>query len=94
MADNGSDWYFQGTVDDGWTNGLMDQLKRVPAGAFVAVNEAGCKVSSGSGQYAYGPNVPVAQPGLTGHCTRPKTARSLVCVSAPSGGTTVLPYTP
>ncbi len=32
VADNGSDWYFQGTVDDGWTNGLLDQLKRVPAG--------------------------------------------------------------
>ena len=33
VADNGSDWYFQGTVDADWTNGLMDQLKRVPARA-------------------------------------------------------------
>ena len=62
VADNRSDWYFQGTVDDGWTNGLMDQLKRVPAGAFVAVNEAGCKVSSGSGQYDYGPTCPSPNP--------------------------------
>jgi hypothetical protein len=62
VADNGSDWYFQGTVDDRWTNGLMDQLKRVPAGAFVAVNEAGCKVSSGSGQFAYGPKCPPPNP--------------------------------
>ena len=72
----------------------MDQLKRVPAGAFVAVNEAGCKVSSGSGAVRLRPEVPVAQPDLADHCTRPNTARSLVCVSAPSGGTTVLPYTP
>jgi hypothetical protein len=62
VADNGSDWYFQGAVDDRWTNGLMDQLKRIPAGAFVAVNEAGCKVSSNSGQYAYGPNCPSPNP--------------------------------
>ena len=62
VADNGSDWYFQGTVDDRWTNGLMDQLKRVPAGAFVAVNEAGCKVSSGSGQFDYGPKCPSPNP--------------------------------
>ena len=40
----------------------MDQLKRVPAGAFVAVNEAGCKVSSGSGQFAYGPKCPSPNP--------------------------------
>jgi hypothetical protein len=62
VADNGSDWYFQGTVDHDWTNGLMDQLKRVPAGAFVAVNEAGCKVSAGSGQFAYGPKCPSPNP--------------------------------
>ena len=62
VAVNGSDWYFQGTVDDRWTNGLMDQLKRVPAGSFVAVNEAGCKVSSGSGQYDYGPKCPSPNP--------------------------------
>ena len=45
VADNGSDWYLQGTVDDGWTNGLLDQLKEVPAGAFVAVDagDAACR---------------------------------------------------
>ena len=30
VADNGSDWYFQGSVDPGWTNSLLDQLKRIP----------------------------------------------------------------
>jgi len=58
VADNGSDWYFQGTVDDGWTNGLLDQLKQVPAGAFVAVDARGCRVASGSAEFAYGPDCP------------------------------------
>ena len=44
VADNGSDWYFQGEVNPHWTNDLMDELKSIPAGAFVAVNEGGCRV--------------------------------------------------
>jgi hypothetical protein len=31
-----SDWYFQGTRDDHWSNHLLDQLKTVPASAFEA----------------------------------------------------------
>jgi hypothetical protein len=58
VADNGSDWYFQGTRDPAWTNGLLDQLKRVPAGAFVAVDTRGCRVSKGSARFAYGPRCP------------------------------------
>ncbi|MEP7060506.1 MAG: hypothetical protein ABI828_07220 [Actinomycetota bacterium] len=58
IADNGSDWYFQGTVDPAWTSGLLDELKTVHAKAFVAVNESGCKVSSDSGAFAYGPSCP------------------------------------
>ena len=58
VADNGSDWYLQGTVDDGWTNGLLDQLKEVPAGAFVAVDARGCRVSKDSAEFAYGPDCP------------------------------------
>ena len=58
VADNGSDWYFQGTVDDRWTNDLMDELKSIPAKAFVAVDESGCRVSPGSGAFAYGPKCP------------------------------------
>ena len=60
VADNGSDWYFQGTVDDGWTNGLLDQLKQVPAGAFVAVDARGCRVSKDSAAFAYGPDCPAS----------------------------------
>ena len=58
VADNGSDWYFQGTVDDEWTNGLLDQLKQVPAGAFVAVDARGCRVAKNSARFAYGPDCP------------------------------------
>jgi hypothetical protein len=58
VADNGSDWYFQGTTESGWTNHLLDQLKTVPASAFQAVDESGCRVSGDSAQFAYGPRCP------------------------------------
>ena len=58
VADNGSDWYFQGTTDARWSDGLLDQLKSVPASAFVAVDESACKVSPDSGVFAYGPGCP------------------------------------
>lgn len=38
LADNGSRWYFQGDQDTGWPASLMDELKRIPASAFVAVD--------------------------------------------------------
>jgi len=58
VADNGSDWYFQGEVNSHWTNDLMDELKSIPAGSFVAVNEGGCRVSANSAAFAYGPKCP------------------------------------
>jgi hypothetical protein len=58
VADNGSDWYFQGTVDPRWSYSFVDQLKRVPAGAFVAVDASACKVALNSGAFAYGPGCP------------------------------------
>lgn len=54
VADNGSNWYFQGTTDERWTDALLGQLKSVPASAFVAVDESACKVSPDSGAFAYG----------------------------------------
>jgi hypothetical protein len=58
VADNGSDWYFQGTVDPRWTYAFVDQLKRVPASAFVAIDASACRVASGSGAFAYGAGCP------------------------------------
>jgi hypothetical protein len=58
VADNGSDWFFQGEVDDHWTSDLLDELKSIPAAAFVAVDESGCRVSPSSAEFAYGPDCP------------------------------------
>ncbi|HTL24025.1 MAG TPA: hypothetical protein VL281_08315 [Mycobacteriales bacterium] len=49
LADNGSPWYFQGTSDSRWTSPMLDELKRIPASAFEAVNEASLMASPDSG---------------------------------------------
>jgi hypothetical protein len=46
LADNGSDWYFQGTRDGHWRSHLLDELKTVPASAFEAVDVSGCMVDA------------------------------------------------
>ena len=50
LADNGSNWYFQGTADTRWTYTEVDQLKAIPASQFVAVDESCLMVSPNSGQ--------------------------------------------
>jgi hypothetical protein len=50
LADNGSDWYFQGAAEKGWPTQLLDELKSIPASAFVAVDEFCLMVSAGSGR--------------------------------------------
>jgi hypothetical protein len=52
LADNGSAWYFQGTADTRWRNktGMLDELKRIPASAFEAVDVSSLKVTAGSGR--------------------------------------------
>ena len=54
LADNGSNWYFQGTADTRWTYNQVDQLKGIPASAFVAVDESCLMVSASYGE-AYQP---------------------------------------
>jgi hypothetical protein len=49
VADNGTDWYFQGTKDSRWTDALLDQLKRIPASKFEAVDTSSCMVKRSSG---------------------------------------------
>ncbi|HLY64155.1 MAG TPA: hypothetical protein VKU60_01375 [Chloroflexota bacterium] len=49
LADNGSDWFFQGTADPRWTDTLLDQLKRIPASQFEAVDESSLMVDPNSG---------------------------------------------
>ena len=50
LADNGSPWFFQGTSDTGWPIALIQQLERVPASAFQAIDVSGLEVSGGSGR--------------------------------------------
>ena len=50
LADNGSNWYFQGTRDGLWRNRLLDQLKSVPASAFEAVDVSACMVDPDTGR--------------------------------------------
>ncbi len=50
LADNGSPWFFQGESARHWPSGLLDQLKRIPARAFVAVNTNSMKIRANSGQ--------------------------------------------
>ncbi|MGB9113140.1 MAG: hypothetical protein WCF24_10490 [Acidimicrobiales bacterium] len=50
LADNGSSWYFQGASDPRWTYAFVDQLKQIPASAFVAVDESSLMCSPDSGQ--------------------------------------------
>ena len=47
LADNGSAWFFQGTADDRWPPGLIDELKRIPAAAFEAVDTASLRPPGG-----------------------------------------------
>jgi len=54
LADNGSDWYFQGTDDARWARAaastMIGQLKEIPASAFQAVDESCLIVNPNSGQ--------------------------------------------
>ncbi|HWU23911.1 MAG TPA: hypothetical protein VN088_20405, partial [Nocardioides sp.] len=52
LADNGSPWYFQGEQNAHWPAGLIADLKRIPARAFVAVDTSSLRVSSDSGAAA------------------------------------------
>jgi hypothetical protein len=50
LADNGSNWYFQGTTTSSWTYTMVNQLKQIPAREFVAVNESSLECFPNSGQ--------------------------------------------
>jgi hypothetical protein len=50
LADNGSNWFFQGTTDRRWTYKMVDQLKQIPAGEFQAVDESCLIVNRNSGR--------------------------------------------
>jgi hypothetical protein len=49
LADNGSPWYFQGEQNAKWPDSFIEQLKGIPARAFVAVDTSSLMVSPHSG---------------------------------------------
>jgi hypothetical protein len=59
LADNGSNWYFQGSAYPQWPDALVTLLKGIPASAFQAVNEACLMVSGNSGLAKAGPGCPI-----------------------------------
>jgi hypothetical protein len=48
LADNGSNWFFQGT-QDAWPDSLLSELKTVPSSAFEAVDESSLMIDPNSG---------------------------------------------
>ncbi|WP_148616495.1 hypothetical protein [Nocardioides rubriscoriae] len=48
LADNGSPWFFQGEQSAAWPERLIEDLKTIPASAFVAVDTSSLKVSDDS----------------------------------------------
>ncbi len=92
VADNGSDWYFQGTEDSGWNTPPYDQmiadLKRVPASEFEAVDESALMVDPNSAQAGRAPSAPAAP------VAAPRAAGAQVTWTAPaSGGQPITSYT-
>jgi hypothetical protein len=59
LADNGSNWYFQGSAFPQWPDGLISLLKLIPASAFQAVDESCLMVSPGSGRATAKPGCPI-----------------------------------
>jgi hypothetical protein len=58
LADNGSNFFFQGDVNANWPSSLIAELKTVPGSAFQAVDESGCQVAANSARFAYGATCP------------------------------------
>ncbi len=59
LADNGSNWYFQGSALPGWPDALVSLLKGIPARDFQAVDESCLMVRRNSGQARAKPGCPI-----------------------------------
>jgi len=95
LADNGSDWYFQGTTDDWWGtspgNTVVGELKTIPANQFEAIDESGMNGTAGS-YAATPPPAPAAPVAIGGEAsanvywTAPVTGITSYTVTASPGG--------
>jgi hypothetical protein len=59
LADNGSNWFFQGSAYPQWPDALVSLLKQIPARAFEAVDESCLMVRSNSGRAKARPGCPI-----------------------------------
>jgi hypothetical protein len=59
VADNGSNWFFQGSAFPQWPDDLVSLLKQIPASAFQAVNESCLMVRRNSGEATAKPGCPI-----------------------------------
>lgn len=50
LADNGSNWFFQGEAVNNWDNAFINELKGIPASAFEAVDESSLMINVNSAQ--------------------------------------------
>jgi hypothetical protein len=88
VADNGSDWFFQGTQDALWSSTIISDLKQVPVNQFEAVDESSLMVDPNSAQAGRVPSAPAAPTASA----RDRGAQ--VTWSAPAtGGQPILSYT-
>jgi hypothetical protein len=96
LADNGSNWYFQGEAINNWDDGFISDLKRVPASAFEAVDESSLMIDPNSGQYrgapAAGPTGGRPSASTTGRAPTKATApKAAATTSTASADTTTAP---
>ena len=52
VADNGSNWFFQGAATNAWPDAFISELKTIPASAFEAIDTSALQVGPDSGQVA------------------------------------------
>jgi hypothetical protein len=92
VADNGSDWYFQGTEDAQWNSGaypqMIQDLINVPVSAFEAVDESSLMININSAQAATAPSAAAAPIAAAGP------GAAIVTWAPPAnGGQPILSYT-
>jgi hypothetical protein len=90
VADNGSNWYFTGSADEGWDEGVLNELKSIPAGAFEGLDTSGLMVSPDSGQVRSvtgPPAAPAASTPVAPAVSAPPPAAAPASTTSTSAGT-------
>jgi len=88
LADNGSNWFFQGTAENGWDDAFISDLKRIPASAFEAVDESSLMIDPNSAQYRGAPAVVAPAPASAPKKVAPPPTAARKGVVAPVAATT------